>query len=124
MPTTEIIPDEATLFRRIHRNHVYKGDLIPIAFQPYGTGERKGMSTDWEKYSTALECRNRGKQTPRHIKYGACSFITKDLRDIDLEVIHIYDEKNPAHTNVKGVDAKVRLFLLDLYKWEIKPRGC
>jgi len=51
-----------------------------------------------------------------------------NLRDLNLEVVHapIKDhpkiEDNRAHTHVQGIDTEKRVKLLDLIKWEIKPK--
>jgi hypothetical protein len=55
---SEPIPDEDYLFFRVHRQRIKNGEVRPSAFQNRPT-ENDGMSTDWEKYSTAQESLNR-----------------------------------------------------------------
>jgi len=122
---TETIPDKDVLYKRIHENHIEDGEVMPITFKEQGKHDNKGMSTDWKKYSTPKETKLRAR-SPK--KNGVVSFVTGDLRDLNLEVAHapIKDhaeiEDNRAHTNVKGIDTENRAKLLCLIKWEIKPR--
>jgi hypothetical protein len=50
---SELISDDATLFYRAHRQYLEKktGRLLPHSFRR----RFNGMSTDWDKYSTAAE---------------------------------------------------------------------
>lgn len=77
----EPIPDEDSLFYRIHKNFYPNKELKPRVFAPRG----EGMSTDWEEYSTPEESRNRAKIPEDN---GIVSFITRDLRNLPLDVIH------------------------------------
>ena len=128
----EKIPIKSRLFYRIHETWIDEGEVNPGVFQQRGEETEKGMSTDWEKYSTPQQSRLRCKNPQKN---GVINFITKDLRGLQLEVIHspfIINEpikkkpwikSNRAHTNVKGdvENVKIRLQLLDLFKWEIQP---
>lgn len=58
----ELIPDDAVLYYRIHKGFVVRGELIPGVFKERGEGKNRGMSTDWDKYSTAQEALNRSKK--------------------------------------------------------------
>jgi hypothetical protein len=56
---SELIPDEDYLFLRVHWRRFRKsGEIGPSAFENKPT-ETDGMSTDWEKYSTAQESQGR-----------------------------------------------------------------
>ncbi len=128
----EFIPDENLLFYRIHENWIEDGEVNPGVFRERGEGENKGMSTDWGKYSSPADCKSR---SPNPDKNGIVHFVTKDLRSLELKVVHspiVVDTpiknkpwitSNRAHTNVTGhvENVKVRLKLLDLFKWEINP---
>lgn len=46
----EVIPDENSVFLRVHRNSAENNVLLPAAFKPIGND---GLSVDWEKYSSA-----------------------------------------------------------------------
>jgi hypothetical protein len=56
----EEIPDENFLYMRVHKNQLDNGEPIPGAFKnrPQSTN---GMSTDWDEYSTAEDCRQRAR---------------------------------------------------------------
>lgn len=59
MYPVEHIPDEGKLYYRVHKSYIQDGQVIPGAFREI----IDGMSTDWEKYSMAIECRDRAKKT-------------------------------------------------------------
>lgn len=114
----EEIPDEDKLFYRIHKDFYRRGNLIPGAFREI----RDGMSADWERYSTPTTSICRAK---RPIDNGIVSLLVKNIRDMNLEVIHKPSEKNRAHSIVKGKtkkiqdDPEVRLKLRKISVWEI-----
>jgi len=121
MHEIEDIPNEDRLYYRVHQSYFSRGELKPGVFREIGDG----MSTDWAKYSTPLESRNRAKKPE---KKGIVSFIVGDLRKLNLTVVHAPSKENRAHTNVKLVnDVEIRLKLLDqlldpnneTVKWEI-----
>lgn len=116
----ENIPDKAKLFYRIHKQNYKDGKVVPGTFKEIGTTEEeKGMSTDWEKYSTPEQSRLRAKKPEQN---GIVSFVTGHLRKIVLDVIHypLPLEKNRAHTNVRGIDSEKQLKMRDIYAWEIE----
>ncbi len=60
------IPNEDLLYMRVHKNHIDRdGKIAFIAFRNHGDpkdpSKEPGMSTDWQEYSTAEECRQRAK---------------------------------------------------------------
>jgi hypothetical protein len=57
MWNVENIPDGDFVFFRAHKTKFKDGELMPGVFQD----QQGGMSTDWEKYSTAEQSRNRCK---------------------------------------------------------------
>ncbi|MEY4926545.1 MAG: hypothetical protein RI894_981 [Bacteroidota bacterium] len=85
------------------------------------------MSTDWNKYSTAVDARNRAKIP---IDNGIVSFLVEAVRSTPspLTVRHdptlTKDFENRAHTIILEVpsrknDLGVRLKLRDICVWEI-----
>ncbi|MCL4296133.1 MAG: hypothetical protein KJ077_10415 [Anaerolineae bacterium] len=120
MYRVEDILNDDKLYYRIHAMYVRDGDLIPGAFCERGDG----MSTDWEKYSTPEQSRQRANSNPQ--QNGIVSFIVGPLRnELNLEVIHKPSDDNRAHSLVKGKEVKIqhnteaRLKLLSLLQWEI-----
>ena len=107
--------------------------LLPCS-QDVDTGRRGGagafkdrdgaMSTDWEKYSTVVQARNRARVPGDN---AVVSFSAGDLRTkADLVVVHSPDveRNNRAHTEVKGEkDEEVRLILTRLMKWSLGLQG-
>ena len=57
---SEEIPNDDYLWMRVHKNDLPNGDIAPGAFKNRPT-TKDGMSTDWEKYATPQETRNRGR---------------------------------------------------------------
>ncbi|NIR52265.1 hypothetical protein GWO43_27100 [candidate division KSB1 bacterium] len=98
---SEVIPDEDLLYYNIHKNWIREGEVMPGVFRERGEEELKGMSTDWCKYSSPQECRNRARKPSDN---GVVHFVTKELRYLQLKVVHAPFRNNPAHTNVKGID--------------------
>src|SRR5688572_64208 len=58
---SEPIPDEDCLFLRVHWRRFRKGSEIGTSAFENKPTENDGMSTDWEKYSTAQESQARAK---------------------------------------------------------------
>lgn len=115
--SVEQVPDEAQIFYRVHKNDTIDGEPIPGAFRDVGTG----MSTDWEKYSTPAESRNRAKIPAR---VGVVRLMVGEVRRIEpLRVEHTPDyPTNQAHTDVFGQKtSEVRLKLLRGAEWRIRP---
>src|SRR5690348_5592489 len=96
----EAIPDADLLYYRVHDGFFNKkGTLGSSVFREKGDGEERGISTDWSKYSTPEQ--DRGIKNP--LKNSVVSFVTGDLRNIRLQVLHAPINENRAHTNVKGI---------------------
>jgi hypothetical protein len=102
----EPIPDSDRIFRRAHKQHFTNGEALPSAFDL-----KDGMSTDWEKYSTAQEARLRARKP---FDNGVVGLNAADVRAIiPLKVGHSPDltpidwkgnplPPNRAHTDVIG----------------------
>jgi hypothetical protein len=116
----EQIPNEHFLFFRLHRNYMQFDDEIP---QGAFRDQDGGMSTDWEKYSTAEETQRRAIKSPPE-ENGVLRLNVGGVREIKpLLVEHTPEPGNRAHTNVFGdkkKDPEVRLKLQRLAEWVIK----
>src|SRR5665213_551520 len=93
----EEIPDQNFLFLRVHKSFVKFGEGIPLgAFKDHGGG----MSTDWDKYSTPEQTRNRAKRSPSE-NNGVLRLNVGEVRAISgLSVAHEPLSENRAHTEV------------------------
>ena len=123
----EEIPDDSHLFYRIHKNDIQRGDVVPGAFKERGKGEERGMSNDWEKYSTPEESLNRSANP---IDNGIVKFHVKKVREIgSLVVVHApnFARNNRSHSHIKGIPrkgvlkTKIRSKLKRIFKWIIIP---
>jgi hypothetical protein len=116
MWNVETIPDGDFLFMRVHKCYLSKGELNLGVFRNQG----EGMSTDWEKYSTAEQSRNRAT-------VPSDNFIIKlsvaGVRAIEkLTVVHEPFETNQAHSEVFGEKTTEARFKLGrVFEWAIKP---
>ena len=120
---SEHVPDEDRLFMRVHRCYYPEGQLNTGVFRDHGAG----MSTDWEKYSTPTETRDRARSPNEN---GVISLIARQVRAIPpLVVRHTPDPDtmNRAHTDVIGEKSpRVRIMLSRILRWEIRipPETC
>lgn len=120
----EEIPQSAVLYYRIFKNE-FRPDGKPKfkAFKEKGEGEKKGMSTNWDKHSTARQLL---ESYPEPEKIDIVSFIAGNLIDINLKVVHAPLDNNRSHTNVKGLPPidpdgdEIRLKMFSLYTLEIR----
>ena len=102
---SEEIPDESSLWMRVHRQRVRNGDVRPNAFVNKPT-DKDGMSTDWEKYSTPEETQNRAKVPSDN---AVIQLIVGEVRKVPGQTVkHTPDPKtnNRAHTDVFGEKEK------------------
>ena len=128
----EDIPNEDLLYYRIHAANIDNEETDPIkkirlvAFDPHPKGSLQ-MSTNWHKYSTALDLQQLSKVPDMN---GIVSFEVEKIRKMPfpLQVVHdpILTEqfKNQAHTLVLDIpprknDIGIRLKLRDICSWEI-----
>ena len=126
----EDIPDDASVFMRIHKRFISGGDFRPNAFRDQGGG----MSVDWNKYSTPLEARN-GARTPSD--NAVISMMVGEIRAIEALVVehtpiqeNSFDEggnrlkPNRAHSDVFGEKTtEVRVKLSRIWAWQIRLDG-
>jgi len=125
----EDIPDSALLYFRVHKTYIDdEGEVNVGVFKEQEEGNQKSMSTDWEKYSTPEDSRNRARKPNLN---GIVHFIAGNLRNLTLSVTHSPIDPNPpikanqAHTDVKGnkipiEDDEIRVKLLDEIEWDIR----
>lgn len=110
----EAIPASDRLFMRVHRMFVKDGDFGFGVFRDHGSG----MSTEWEKYTTPYETRNRAK---RQQDNGVIQMICGDVTTIaGLTITHTPDiqQRIRAHADVIGEKSpEVRLKLKRISKW-------
>ncbi len=95
---SEPIPDVDLLYMRVHHKQIDNGNVLTGAFV-----DRNGMSTDWCKYSTPEQTRDRGRVPADN---AVVSLPVGGVRSIPgLTVVHspISDPPNRAHTDVHGV---------------------
>jgi len=122
----EEVPDNALLFMRVHRSLVDEfGQVMPRAFvnhsDPNDPSSQPGMSTDWEKYSSAEECRQKANQSGKQpANYAVVQMRVGEVRGIpEQSVVHSPINEPPiinrAHTDVFGEkDEEVRLSLFQI----------
>ena len=125
MWTIEDIPDSDKVFYRIHVQQIdaEDGKPKPGAFRARGEGNERSMSTDWEKYSTPFQSRDRARNPKDN---AIVSFVSGELRSIDLSVVHSPDPivGNRSHADVKDIYSNKTHFrrkLRQMYTWEIEP---
>jgi hypothetical protein len=118
----ELVPDADLLFMRVHHNNIREGRLLPLVFLNHGEGEEDGMSTDWNKYSTPEETRNRVYKDKPTWKGGVIQMVAGEVRKIPNQVVqHAPLTDNRAHTNVKGrKDTQVRYLFMRSWTWVIR----
>jgi hypothetical protein len=133
----EDIPDQDSLFYRVPIGWL-RSDLkvAPGVFK-----ENKGsISTDWEKYSTAVETRSRQGRPER---FAALRMVVSKVKEIEeLSVSHEPiqgiggQSDNQAHTSIYGLESQIagpsdlgrkEKIRTKLYKrfnvWEIAPNA-
>ena len=110
----ETVPNVDDLFMRVHRSYIQQGELIPGVFRDRGSS----MSTDWSKYSTPAETRQRARLPNENSVIALNAGEVRQIRD--LTVSHSPVPGNRSHTDVLGEkDAEVRLKLLRIFKWAL-----
>lgn len=103
---SEDIPDDATLYLRVHPNNLDRqGKPTAGAFRNLPDKHVDGMSTDWSKYSTPEETLRRGRDSA---DYSIIRLGVNHVRAIPDQVVKHTpvneppDERNRAHTEVFG----------------------
>ena len=79
------------------------------------------MSVDWEKYSTAIEARDRARNPAVN---AVVSFVAGEVRQIPQQVEHDPLPHNEAHSDIIGDKTpEVRVKLRRILSWEILFTG-
>ncbi len=79
--------------------------IMPIAFRNHPP-ESGGMSTDWEKYATAEQCRNRAKIPADN---AVIRMNAGRIRQIPGQTVeHAPLPENRAHTEVYGDNSRIQ----------------
>ena len=118
----ESIPDKDQLYMRVHRMWLRPNNGVsPGVFQDRENmeGMQPGMSTDWEKYSTPTESKNRSKDPTKN---GIIRMQAGKIRKVPGQSVeHKPLPENRAHTEVYGDkdDPEVRLKFTRIYEWVI-----
>jgi len=78
------------------------------------------MSTDWERYSTPSETKER---SPAPEDHGVVRLLVRGVRNLPGQTVcHRPEPQNRAHTDVLGPkDEEVRLKLARLSTWALIP---
>jgi len=122
----EVIPDKHSLYCRVHINNIDVDDSRPRGIAFKNPKNSNSLSSDWEKYSTPEETRNRAadvKKDPNNYSVISLNKELIELRVISQKVIHTPDYKsnNRSHSDIEGEKSdKERLKFQEIYKWEIK----
>jgi hypothetical protein len=110
----ETIPDIDNLYYRIHKMWIVGSEITPGVFRNIG----RGMSADWDKYSTPEQSRQRAKMPNDN---AVVELNVGDVRHIpDQNVEHTPSKKNRSHTDVTGEkDEEVRIKFRRICSWAI-----
>lgn len=104
----EVVPDGDRLFVRVHEAWRKNSDIKPGAFRNHGMG----MSTDWEKYSTAHQTRRRARAPEKNAVVLMLVGSVRQVPGQRVEHTPDIERRNRAHTDVfgeKDEEARVRL---------------
>ena len=123
----ENIPDDASLFMRIHKTFITGGDVGPHAFRDHG----RGLSVDWNEYSTPQETRSRARTPADNAVIGLVAGAVRAIEALMVEHEPIqenaFDEKghaikpNRAHSEILGDKTpEIRVKLSRLWNWQIR----
>lgn len=128
----ETIPDSDILFLCVHRNDIgiaTKEDPVPlVAFcsktSPDSPEEKGFLSTDWSKYSTAIQARSRRRKP---LENAVAKMHVAKVRKVSFSVTHAPSPTNQAHAHIHNVDnyptkperQKMRRLLSRITQWEL-----
>jgi|SRR5882672_3162722 len=93
----EEIPDDANLFRRIHRNHYdpNSGKISSAAFR------QERMSVDWEKYRDAANSADENSIVVAALACKNCRILEQTVEHTPIEPEQLFGP-NQAHAEVCG----------------------
>lgn len=116
---SEQIPDTAGLYLRVSRRAFVRNGKLSIGFfrnHPNPKAE-DSMSSDWEKYSTAIETRERVREGTASTDYGIIRLLVGGVRAIPFQrVEHTPKNTNRAHSDIFGEkkDEQIRQAFYDI----------
>ncbi|MEZ4837803.1 hypothetical protein [Flavobacterium sp.] len=123
----EYIPDEDSVYLRIHKNNIDNSIENPnekILIGAFNIKGDDGLSVNWSKYSNPFQT-NKNPQMN-----GVVSINVKNIRSVSLDAKHdpILTEEidNRAHSLIIGIPPKnpsklaTRIMLRDMCNWEIE----
>lgn len=125
----ENIPDHDLLYYRIPKGSLTPGDhrIHPGVFRAHP--DDGGMSTDWERYATAAECRRRAVTPANNGVVGLTAGAVRACSALTVE--HTPRPGHRSHSDVRGVprestaaQTKIRLHLYNVTGpngWVIRP---
>ena len=100
----EYIPDEDFLYYRVHHVDIVNSKVVAHAFRARGAGTDRGMSTDWSKYSTPQQAKEKAKSPANN---SIVRFSVKKVRQVPvLSVEHAPLPDNRAHSHILGIPEK------------------
>lgn len=123
----EYVPNSDFLYRRVHVNILIItpnwDDIPPFAFK-----DNNGISTDWNKYSSPEESRQRALDPEKN---GIIQVKVESVRQFqNLTINHTPLPSNRAHTTINGLkdykkedQTDIRKRLARLATWIIKPKS-
>ena len=122
----EDISDEDTLFLRVHRSYMRDGGatIPPGVFKNKPT-DNDGMSTNWSKYCSELEARERARNP---IDNGVVAATVREVRSVPSQIVrHTPIQRGGAaspdrsHTDVFGPKTtEVRAKLSKTFQWRVR----
>jgi len=98
---------------RAHQVHFRDGNLAPGVFRKRG----RGMSVDWDKYSSPQETKSRAKQPSEN---AVVQMPVAGIRaTFDLDIERTPEPENRSHSDVLGIPddeglTEIRILLLNL----------
>lgn len=102
----EEIPDTDTLYLRVHQQWLRDGQVLPGCFQNRPDEATGAMSSDWAKYATAEETRQRARRPEVN---AVVALYVGEVRAIpEQHIVHspVQDDPvlpdNRAHTDIAG----------------------
>jgi hypothetical protein len=102
----EEIPDDDTLYMRVHRQWMNDGSVLPGCFQNRPDEATGAMSSDWAKYATTEETRQRARRPEMN---AVIALNAGQVRAIpEQHVVHSPVQHDPvlpdnrAHTDIAG----------------------
>ena len=109
--SVETIPDDANLFRRIHRDHLTpEGIISSQAFK------QERLSVNWDKYSSAANTADENSVAVATLVSGECQNLNQTVEHAPVEPDQPFGP-NQAHAEICGNKSKtIRHQLRDLAK--------